>query len=145
MLDLAKRQDGPAKAAQVAGALDAPVSSVQQVLQALNRAGLVMSKSSGNGGYFLARDPRRISLLEIIQAVEGPLDGGRCILRSRPCHRKDVCSLHRVWMEAIGNFADALSRCSLAEVLSDDIALRSGELPVPQDSHRLRSTGPRRS
>lgn len=137
MLHLAGQDGRRASAAEVATALGEPVSSVQQVLQALTRARLVDSKSSGNGGYQLSRDSGSVSLLDIVEAVEGHLDGGRCILRSHPCHWELVCPVHRMWMSAIQAFADGLSGALLSEVLADDDALRAGTLPIPADSHRL--------
>lgn len=136
MLYLGGLQGRRAKAIDIAQACDAPVSSVQQVLQALSRARLVDSNSSGNGGYELRVAPERVSLLQIIEAVEGPIDGGRCILSSTPCHWADVCPMHRVWMGAVAAFAAGLSKASLADVIVDEKALLAGTAEVPEDAHR---------
>jgi Rrf2 family protein len=50
-----------------------PARYLEQIFQHLRRAGLVTSKRGPGGGYTLARSPARISLLEIVEAVEGPL------------------------------------------------------------------------
>ena len=92
---------GRAKAAEIAAACKAPTSSIQQVLQALTRAHLLGSNSSASGGYELRADPDQLSLLQVIEAVEGPVDGERCMLSSQPCHLLEGCPIHRVWVRAV--------------------------------------------
>lgn len=117
MLYLAALGGQRAKAIDIALACDAPQSSVQQVLQALTRARLLGSNSSAAGGYELQVDPDEVSLLQIIEAVEGPIEGDRCVLTAHPCPFAAVCPVHRVWTAAVTAFADQLSGATLADVL----------------------------
>lgn len=136
MLYLAALGEGRAKAAEIAAACKAPMSSIQQVLQALTRARLLGSNSSAAGGYELRADPGQVSILQIIEAVEGPVDGDRCMLSAQPCHLLERCPIHRVWARAVTAFRAGLSEASLAEILADEAGLRAGTVPErvnPQD------------
>jgi Rrf2 family protein len=126
------------KAAEIATAMAIPTGFLQLVLQELQRSGLVTSRSGPNGGYRLARPAGSISICEIVESLEGPLDTGECALRGGPCHWEDVCALHRVWSEARGALRERLQSANLADVSADDRALADGTATVPADSHRRR-------
>jgi Rrf2 family protein len=135
---LLARDGGTAKASVIASELGISEGVTRQVLQALCRAGLVASRSSGSGGYWLARPPERISLLDIVQAMEGTITTTECALRDGPCHWEKVCALHRVWTAAQEAFCVALAAATLDQVTADDAALAAGTMSVPGDSHRRR-------
>ncbi len=129
--------EGPwTKAAEIAEAMAIPHGFLQLVLQELQRSGLVTSRSGPNGGYCLARPAASITICEIVESLEGPLDTGGCTLRGGPCHWEDVCALHRVWSEARGALRERLQSATLADVAADDRALADGSARAPADSHR---------
>jgi len=130
------QSSGVCKASAIAEQLDTSEGVTRQVLQSLCRGGLVTSRSSSAGGYWLARPPERISLLDIVEAMEGTITTTECALRNGPCHWEDVCALHRVWVAAQDSFRSALARATLDQIDSDDNALAAGTLPVPADAHR---------
>ena len=71
--------EGPwTKAAEIAEAMAIPHGFLQLVLQELQRSGLVTSRSGPNGGYCLARPAASITICEIVESLEGPLDTGEC-------------------------------------------------------------------
>jgi len=118
---------GRAKAGEIATAMNIPAGFLHQVLQELQRAGLVTSRPSRTGGYQLARPAGEVTILEIVEALEGPLAGGECALRGGPCHWDQVCALHWVWSSAQHALADRLGSATLAQVVADDLALATGE------------------
>ncbi len=71
-----------------------------QVLGPLVRAGWIDSKPGLAGGYARAVDPESISVLRIIEEVEGPVVDGRCVLRHVGCPADDYCVLHSAWSQA---------------------------------------------
>lgn len=85
---------------QIAEAIGSTVGFVPQVLNSLVQAGWIDSKRGPSGGYSLAADPRSVTILEVIEAIEGPIDDGRCVLVGGPCGTADVCSIHEAWREA---------------------------------------------
>lgn len=115
---LALARDGATQhtAAGLAGSTDIPASYVPQVMGDLVRAGLVANRRGRRGGYRLGRAPSEISLLAIVEAVEG--DGRRrtCVLRGGACRRDGACDVH----EAFSAAQEAL-RHRLASVSLDDV------------------------
>jgi Rrf2 family protein len=142
LLFLAHRSGDWAKATEIARAMDIPVGFLHQVLQELQRASLVTSRTGRTGGYALARPPSTITIREIVEALEGPLAAQECALRGGPCHWENVCALHWVWSSAQEALVAELERATLAQVAEDDRALAAGTKPVPASAHRRR---PRRS
>ena len=62
-----------------------------KLMQRLNRAGLVKSSMGPKGGFTLSREPSRINLLEIIEAVQGPVTVNRCLVKDQGCDRQPEC------------------------------------------------------
>jgi Rrf2 family protein len=85
---------------------------IAQVMGPMVRAGLVTSRPGPAGGYGLAPGAEAVSVLDVIRAVEGPLDPARCVLAGGPCGA-DVCSVHHAWQEARSALEAAL-RCAPA-------------------------------
>ena len=72
---------GLLSARRIADAMDIPVRFLPQVLADLQRAGLIEAAPGRSGGYRLARDPESVSLLHVIEAVEGDSRRQACVLR----------------------------------------------------------------
>ncbi|MHB8191623.1 MAG: RrF2 family transcriptional regulator [Ferrimicrobium sp.] len=124
------------KVREIAGEMAIPRSYTPQILDSLIQAGLVDSKAGKSGGYRLCRDPAEISVLEIIEAGEGPLKPATCALSDGPCRWDAVCPLHSLMSHAVSEFQQALGNESLAELALRDMGLERGQTPVPLDSHR---------
>ena len=133
---IANAPASPVKANAVGQAMGIPTGFLQQVLRELLQAGLLTSRPGPAGGFRLARPAGEITVLQIVEAMEGPLRTGECALRGGPCHWDDVCALHRVWSAARDALCDRLDDATLATVAADDRALAAGLLAVPEDSHR---------
>jgi Rrf2 family protein len=70
---------------EIAGTLRVSEAHLAKVLQRLMRMGLVSSTRGPGGGYVLARPRDEITLLDIVEAIEGPLDPADCIMPTRTC------------------------------------------------------------
>lgn len=127
------------KADDIADEMELPRNFVPQVLQDLQRARLVRSRPSRHGGYALALPAEEISILHIVEALEGRLDDVECALRGGPCHWEDVCALHWVWSSAREALAEKLHEATLARVAADDEALATGARVAPPNSHRRKA------
>ncbi len=103
------------KAPQLAAAVGTTAGFVAQVMTPLVRAGWVVSDPGPAGGYRLAVAPGDISVLAVIEAVEGPTDAGRCVLADRPCTEHGACALHVPWMRARTRLLDELAATSVAD------------------------------
>jgi Rrf2 family protein len=109
--------------AQVAEQMALPKTFTPQVLGLLARAGIAESKAGRGGGYRLARSPRGISMLEVVEAAEGALVNGRCTMRGGPCRWEDRCAVHDTWVKAAEALRRSLARTTLAAVARADLAL----------------------
>ena len=95
--------------------LEAP--TVAKVLKPLAQAGLVEGFRGANGGYRLARDASAISLVEIVEAMEGPLGMTECSLHDGQCGIEQSCGVRANWRRINDVVADALRGVSLAQML----------------------------
>ena len=86
--------------AAVAAAGDIPEHFVAKILQSLARAGLIDSQRGMNGGFTLARSPEEVTLLEVVEAIEGPTRLNACLIPGDSCKRKEWCPAHAAWAEA---------------------------------------------
>ena len=139
LIYLASRLGERSKAVEIAEAMDIPAKFLHQVLQELQRGQLVISRPGRSGGYSLARDPADVSVLDIVEALEGPIRAAECALRGGPCHWENVCALHWVWSSAQQALADQLGSATLAKLAEDDRGLASGTKVVPPDAHRYQT------
>ncbi|MHB8438768.1 MAG: RrF2 family transcriptional regulator [Acidimicrobiales bacterium] len=127
----------PTKLREISAEMDVPRSFVSQILGDLLRAGLAVSSLGAHGGYRLARSPETISLLEVIEAGEGPLVSDRCALGQGPCYWQEVCPLHETWVTATSALRGVLSSTCLAELSERDHALSICSYQVHIDEDRL--------
>jgi Rrf2 family protein len=82
-----------------------------QVLSPLVRRGWVGSDPGPTGGYSLRVAPEEISVLDVIEAIEGVTDTTNCVLADRPCSEQGPCSLHVPWSSARGDAPPAWPAC----------------------------------
>ncbi|HLI44019.1 MAG TPA: Rrf2 family transcriptional regulator [Acidimicrobiales bacterium] len=128
------------KIREVVAEMAVPQTFASQILADLVRAGLATSRAGQSGGYRLARPPHDVSLLEVIEAAEGPLRSERCALGDGPCRWEQVCPLHETWGAATSALRETLATTSLATIVERDEALERSEYPPPADSHRHGAT-----
>lgn len=108
--------DSRTKAADLAASVGTTQGFLIQVMNPLVRAGWVRSDPGPTGGYSAVFDPEEVSLLAVVEAVEGPLDNGRCVLADRDCDQHDTCALHHAWARARTHLRDDLAAERLASV-----------------------------
>jgi Rrf2 family protein len=104
--------------ARIAASEAIPPRILPSVMRLLMRAGLVDAQTGRTGGYRLSRRADRISLLEIIEAVEGHMRRRVCILRGGPCLANGECAVHGVFASAEAALRDSLAAATLAGVVS---------------------------
>ena len=92
--------DGRVKGPALADAVGSTAGFVSQALNPLVRQGWLQSDPGPSGGYSLTVDLDALSVLAVIEAIEGPTDSGRCVLADRPCGESGPCALHIPWTRA---------------------------------------------
>lgn len=101
---------------RIAEAMEIPVRFLPQVMTDLVRAGLVEAIPGRSGGYRLTRPASDISLLDVVEAVEGDSRRRTCVLRGGPCGLDGHCDVHDVFFAAQDAMLATLSRASLASL-----------------------------
>jgi Rrf2 family protein len=110
---------------KIAEAMEIPVRFLPQVMTGLLAAGLVEATTGRSGGYRLARPADAITLLDVVEAVEGDSRRRSCVLRAGPCGLDGTCDVHDVFFAA----QDAMLATLAAARLSDLPVRRGGHLP----------------
>jgi Rrf2 family protein len=133
---------GTASAAQLAEHFDVPSAYLAKQLQALVRAGVLVATTGPRGGFRLARDPQDITLLQIVQAVDGTSPFYQCNeLRQRgrgaapPEQCRRVCGIAKHMYAAEGAWRASLSEVTLSDIVT---GLPRG---VPQRTRALLARG----
>lgn len=99
-----------------------PTSFLGKIFQNLNRAGLVRSARGSGGGFTLVRPPEQISVLEVIEAVEGPIAFQRCLEPEPDCGHLGGCALCGLFAEAQDRVKDVFGRTTVAELAGRHIS-----------------------
>jgi FeS assembly SUF system regulator len=115
-------------ASEVAAGLGMAVSTVSKILKMLARDGLVESMMGAKGGYRLARHPKDISMVEIINAMDGPISITECSGVSA-CTRESLCSTRGNWQGINRVIQEALERVSLAEMIKPKHQSHGNHIP----------------
>jgi Rrf2 family protein len=105
-----------AKAAELAEALDTTLGFVPQVLAPLVKAGWVRSDPGPTGGYSCRVELDDVSVLQVIEAVDGATDAGRCVVADRACREQHPCVLHTAWGRARAELIGVLQATPLSAV-----------------------------
>ncbi len=100
----------------LAAALDTTKNYLPQVMSPLVSHGWVASTAGPSGGYAIATSSDDISLLQLIEAVEGPAEDGQCVLKGTPCPDQGPCALHEPWTRARSALMNELAGTPVAEV-----------------------------
>jgi Rrf2 family protein len=111
------------KGAVLATAIGTSPAFLAQVMTSLVRQGWVDSEPGRSGGYALAVDPEAISVLSLVEAVEGPTDTEGCALRGGPCSSADQCAIHDAWTQARGVLTEALETTSITSIPRQGVLL----------------------
>jgi Rrf2 family protein len=123
---------GRMKGPVLAEAVGSTPGFVAQVVTPLIRQGWVRSDPGPSGGYSLAVALDAVSVLAVIEAIEGPTATGRCVLADRPCNETGTCALHVPWLSAQSQLLGELAATPVAGVSRGGVTV-----PGPQgQKHR---------
>jgi Rrf2 family iron-sulfur cluster assembly transcriptional regulator len=117
--------------------MDIPERYLPQLLAPFVRDGLVTATAGPDGGYALAVAPGSISLLDVIERAEGPLESPVCVLQGGPCDWEQICPVHDSWVRGRVALARELEATSFAELARADEAIQRGDTPQPRTAPHL--------
>lgn len=113
---------GPVKGEAIATAQAIPAKFLEAILTSMRTAGIVASQRGADGGYWLARPADRVSVADVIRAVEGPLANVRGVRPEALEYHGAAAALQDVWIGVRANLRHVLEEVTLADVAR-------GELP----------------
>jgi Rrf2 family nitric oxide-sensitive transcriptional repressor len=120
MVWLADHRDTPLTTVQIADAAQVPAAYLSKVLQSLGRAGLVQAQRGKHGGFTLAKPADRLTILEVVNAVE-PLRRIRTCPLALEGHRARLCPLHRKLDDSLVLMEQAFGDTHLSDLLQDSV------------------------
>ncbi|MHC1786359.1 MAG: Rrf2 family transcriptional regulator [Christensenellales bacterium] len=117
MVFLARRaQDGP-QALRTIAEDGLPEQYLEQLLGQLRRKGLVSTVRGAQGGYLISRPPGEITIAQIIEAAEGPINLSQCAGDESCCPKSDACATRDVWRYLTDNIHTLMQGITLQDVL----------------------------
>jgi Rrf2 family protein len=114
---LIAKEGQPLSVREAAEAQDVPYTFARSIQHDLVLSGFVRSTRGAHGGMLLARDPDQLSLLDLIEAVQGPLSIAVCSASPNWCRREGTCQFHPVWEGANNLIRGYLSSVTIKELL----------------------------
>jgi Rrf2 family protein len=118
MVDLAMHhQDGPVSLQVLAREQSIPERYLAKIIQDLRRSGIIRSVRGAHGGYSLSRAPEEITLLDIWEALEGPVCPVECLDEPEICEQEAECVTRPVWGKVRDAITDVLGAEDLAELV----------------------------
>jgi len=127
---LAAGEPGPHNARELADAAHLPQPVVSKILKALAREGFLASHRGIKGGYSLARPATEVSVVDVIDALEGPIALTQCGVGA--CEREASCRVRAPWQRI-----NRVVRSSLADVRLADLVEERGASAPPKEIFRV--------
>ena len=105
---------GRAPTSKIALKQNIPPSFLAKIVSQLSVAGVVQTSRGARGGVSLSRDAADISLLEVIEAIDGPITLNECVTDPSACIFGDDCKVHIVWCKAQAELVNTLANTNFA-------------------------------
>ena len=100
-----------------------PPSFLAKIISQLSIAGLLHTSRGARGGVTLAREPEDISLLEVVEAIDGPIQLNECVAEDSQCSFDDGCPLRSVWSDAQSELVARLKKTTFAQLMHQNKVL----------------------
>uniref|UniRef100_Q020L2 Transcriptional regulator, BadM/Rrf2 family n=1 Tax=Solibacter usitatus (strain Ellin6076) TaxID=234267 RepID=Q020L2_SOLUE len=108
---------------------ECPEQFLCKVLQSLTRVGLIASHRGNTGGFELEERHRSASVLEVVQAIEGPIHLNVCLNHDHGCSRQSWCPAHDVWAEAQRALNEVLGHATISG-MAHTLSSRGGPMTI---------------
>lgn len=122
MIDVARfGGSAPVTTRDIAERQQIPTAFLHKTVTQLSRAQLLSARRGAGGGLTLHRAAELISVLQIVEAIEGPLSLMDCTMNGNPCQRSEHCAVHDLLEETTHQLMEQLRSTSLAELLAKQL------------------------
>ncbi len=127
VLFLAMQPDRVFMVGEIAEKQDVPKPFLAKILQKLVKGNIVSSIRGVKGGFRLFKNPKDISLLNVIEAVDGPVSLNVCVVDKRSCDRSGYCSIHPVWVDLRQDLAKKLNSIHFDKLVRKEKSFLEGK------------------
>lgn len=110
--------NGRVATSNVAKEQNIPLSFLAKIISQLSIAGLLHTSRGARGGVMLAREPKNITLLEVVEAIDGPIQLNVCVGRQGTCPLEPNCSVRLVWCDAQNELVAKLRNTTFAQLIA---------------------------
>jgi Rrf2 family iron-sulfur cluster assembly transcriptional regulator len=115
---ITRSTEHPVQISEIAKDQDVSKTYLAKIFQQLSTARIVVGHRGVTGGYILSRDASEITLVDIIEAVDGPIIRRHCCLGMFGCPIKNKCTVLDVFNEANERFVDTLQKMTLKDIVA---------------------------
>jgi len=116
--------DQRAATSQIAQEQKIPPSFLAKIVSQLSVAGILQTSRGARGGVSLARDPENISILEVVEAIDGPILLNECVSgNGSSCTFGDTCPMRPLWCDAQAELVNRLTRTDFSQFIGTETAL----------------------
>ena len=114
---LIQNEGMPLSVSAAAKLQDVPYSFARSIQHDLTKNGIVTTLRGAQGGMVLAVDPDELTLAQLVETVQGPIQVAACLAENGWCPRDNSCAFHKVWISASKMLNEYLSSISIKEIL----------------------------
>jgi Rrf2 family protein len=117
MLFLSRQgQDQRSATSEIAKKQRIPPSFLAKIISQLSIAGLIHTSRGARGGVSIARAPEEITMLQVVEAIDGPVTLNECTTNPSICEFGDDCPLHEVWCETQVELVGKLKKTTFSHI-----------------------------
>ena len=118
LMDLALHQsEKPRLIRDIAKSQQISEKYISRLVIALRKAGMIRSVRGVNGGFHIAMKPEDITLLNVIEVMEGPLSIVDCVAAPKRCAQHENCAPREIWCKLNADIRDLMRQTTLADIL----------------------------
>ena len=110
--------DKRASTSKIAQEQHIPPSFLAKIISQLSVAGLLHTSRGARGGVSLARDPKDITMLDVVEAIDGPILLNECVADSHGCKFDQDCPMREMWCEIQDDLVERLSGTTFADFVA---------------------------
>lgn len=101
----------------IASGENIPPSFLAKIISQLSIAGILHTARGARGGVYLSRPSNDISVLEVVEAIDGPILFNECTTNPKICENADSCMLHDLWCDTRNELIGRLKQTTFSQVV----------------------------
>ncbi|MCX7991685.1 MAG: Rrf2 family transcriptional regulator [Proteobacteria bacterium] len=119
VLEMAKNPEMTYTPSELYEKISVPKIFLAKILQRLAKKGILSSTRGATGGFKLKKSLSEITVLSVVEAVDGEIALNKCLIHGYDCNREPLCPIHPLWSEAQDSLKKILSSKTFAELIEE--------------------------